>query len=141
MKFKNDKLNSHRYLPLCSWNKQKWQKIKVQQDHLEKAFYQVQQTYRGSSEHEFSFSTINVAKISMYFLNALMLHLFSYKNDFKNIFVEYEQMLHKNSLLTLSKIKPLLKFKDKKVSKSQRVGLSLRYRFDLVLKKVFNIWK
>lgn len=64
---------------------------------------------------------------------------FEKRPDLKNIFVEYEQMLHKNSLITLSKIKPLLKFKDKKLSKSQRVGLSLRYRFDLVLKKVFNI--
>ena len=64
---------------------------------------------------------------------------FEKRPDLKNIFVEYEQMLQKNSLKTLSKIKPLLKFKDKKVSKRQRVGLSLRYRFDLVLKKVFNI--
>jgi hypothetical protein len=64
---------------------------------------------------------------------------FEKRPDLKNIFVEYEQMLQNNSLKTLSKIKPLLKFKDRKVSKRQRVGLSLRYRFDLVLKKVFNI--
>ena len=64
---------------------------------------------------------------------------FEKRPDLKKIFIEYEQMLQKNSLKTLSKIKPLLKFKDRKISKMQRVGLSLRYRFDLVLKKVFNI--
>jgi hypothetical protein len=64
---------------------------------------------------------------------------FEKRPDLKKIFIEYEESLHKNSLLTLSKIKPLIKFKDKKNSSSERIGLSLRYRFDLVLKKVFNI--
>ena len=64
---------------------------------------------------------------------------FEKRPDLKNIFIEYEESLQKNSLLTLSKIKPLIKFKDKKISSRERIGLSLRYRFDLVLKKVFNI--
>jgi hypothetical protein len=64
---------------------------------------------------------------------------FEKRPDLKKIFIEYEESLQKNSLLTLSKIKPLIKFKDKKISSRERIGLSLRYRFDLVLKKVFNI--
>ncbi len=64
---------------------------------------------------------------------------FEKRPDLEKIFLEYEHSLLKNNLKSLSKTKPLIKFKDKKVSTRQRIGMSLRYRFDLVLKKVFNI--
>lgn len=64
---------------------------------------------------------------------------FEKRPDLKKIFFEYEHSLLKNNLKSLSKTKPLIKFKDKKVSTRQRIGMSLRFRFDLVLKKVFNI--
>lgn len=64
---------------------------------------------------------------------------FEKRPDLEKIFLEYEHSLLKNNLKSLSKTKPLIKFKDKKVSTRQRIGMSLRYRFDLVLKKVFNL--
>lgn len=59
--------------------------------------------------------------------------------DLSGIFHRYAQALNENNYATLSKLKLQLKFGNKKYTRKQKIGRALKFRFNKLVKKYFDI--
>lgn len=59
--------------------------------------------------------------------------------DVKDIFHDYANRLMENNYLKLSALKPLLKFGAGKHNRKQKIGLSLKFRTNSLIKKYFGV--